>query len=111
MKSSTFFLFLCLRLAMSHNLKPEIIPAILDELKMNWPIIQNKLIEANDFTKIIKHLSHNGYRISFSLNQTFQPYQSYLIFSNLRNFKWNLPTYTPILVMSRIQNELELKSS
>ena len=53
-------------------------------------------------------MSFNGHQINFSQNQTYQPYQSYLIFTNLRNFKWNLPTYTPILIVSRFQNEMEL---
>ena len=53
-------------------------------------------------------MSFKGHQINFSQNQTHQPYQSYLIFTNLRNFKRNQPTYAPILVVSRIQNETEL---
>ena len=111
MNTYSFFLFLCLSLGFSksNHVKPDMIPAILDELKINQPIIKNELIDAKDLTKIVKHLCNNGQRVSFSSNQSFQPYQSYLIFANLKNFKWNLPTYAPTLVVSRIQNEVQLE--
>ena len=80
----------------------------LDELDINQPIIQNELIDDKELTKIVKQLYNNGQRVSFRSKQTHQPFMSYLIFTNLKNFKWNLPSYVPILVVSRIQNEVEL---
>ena len=84
------------------------IPAILDEFKIHHPIIINSLFDAKDLISIVKCMSLRGHIISFSQKTIDQPYQSYLIFTNLSNFKWVLPTYAPILVVSRIQNEMEL---
>ena len=111
MESLILFPFFCLYLgfANSNYVKPDDIPPILDEFKINQPIIQNTLLDSKDLTNIVKYLSFKGYSLGFRQNQTFQPYQSFLIFTNLRNFKWNLPTYAPILVITRIQNEIDLK--
>ena len=84
------------------------IPTILQEFKIHQPITQNILINAKDFRSIVKSMYLRGQRIQFSQNAIDQPYQSYLIFTKLSNFKWNLTTYAPILVVSRIQNEIEL---
>ena len=84
------------------------IPFILDEFKIHHPIIINNLIDTKDLVSIIKCMSFLGHQINFSQNQSYKPYQSYLIFTNLKNFKWNQPTYGPILVVSKFQNEIEL---
>lgn len=110
MKSNICLLF-CLYLGFfkSSNGLPDDIPSILDEFKIRHPIIINTLIDDKDLVSTVKYMSFKGHQINFSQNQTHhQPYQSNLIFTNLRNFKWNLPTYAPILVVSRIKNEMEL---
>lgn len=100
---------LYLEFANSDYVNPDHIPPILDEFQIYHPIVQNELLDANYFTAIVKHLSFKGYRLGFNQNKTTLSYQSFLIFTNLRNFKWNLPTYSPILVISRIQNDIDLK--
>lgn len=111
MESLILFRIFCLYLgfAKSDSVKPDNIPPILDQFKINDPVIQNTLLDANDMTNIVKYLSFKGYTLGFSQNKTALTYQSFLIFTNLRNFKWNIPTYAPILVISRIQNEIDLK--
>ena len=84
------------------------IPFILDEFKIRHPIINNNLIDTKDLVRIVKCMSFLGHQINFSQNRSYQPYQSYLIFTNLKDFKWNQPTYGPILVVSKFQNEVDL---
>ena len=108
---NTEYLLFCLFLGFFKSTygSSDYIPSILDEFKIHHPIIINSLFDANDLMSIVKCMSFKGHRINFSQNRSYQPYQSYLIFTNLRNFKWNLPTYVPILVVSRIKNENDLK--
>ena len=86
----------------------DVIPSILDEFNIHHPILVNTLIDAKDLLSIVKCISFKGHQITFSQNPSYQPYQSYLIFTNLSNFTWVLPTYAPILVVSTIQNDMEL---
>ena len=110
LKNTTCILFcLCIGFFDSSYGSLNEIPAILDEFQIHHPIIINTLIDAKNLMSIVKCMSFKGHRINFSQNRSYQPYQSYLIFTNLRNFKWNLPTYVPILVVSRIKNENDLK--
>ena len=87
---------------------PNSIPSILDKFNIHHPIVINMMIDAKYLMSIVKCMSLEGQRIIFRQNQIDQPYQSYLIFTNLGNFKWNQLTYVPILVVSRIKNEVEL---
>ena len=84
-------------------------PAILDEFKIHHPIIINKIVDTKDLVCIVKSMSFQGHQIHFIQNGIDLPYQSYLIFTNLRNFEWNQPTYVPILVVSKIENENDLE--
>ena len=110
MLKGNIFLLFCLHLMSCTNCISDFnsLPAILEEFKINKPIILNTKLGTNDLANVVKHLSFKGFSISFSQNkQNNLPYQSYLIFSNLRNFKWNQTTYAPILVVSRIKNEID----
>ena len=107
---NSLFLLICLKFGIfrcSYGLLDDV-PFILDEFKIHHPIIINNLIDTKDLVSIIKCMSFLGHQINFSQNQSYKPYQSYLIFTNLKNFKWNQPTYGPILVVSKFQNEIEL---
>ena len=86
-------------------------PSILDQFKICHPIIINTLIDANALMSIVKCMSSEGQQINFNQNGIDLPYQSYLIFTKLRNFTWNSPTYAPILVVSRIENENDLNKA
>ena len=107
------FLFLCLHLGFvkcNYGMIKDKIPPILDEFKINQPIIRNALLDSKDLTNIVKRLCLKGYSINFSKNHTDYTYQSFLIFTNLTNFKWSPTSYAPILVVSRIQNQIKLKA-
>ena len=88
---------------------PDDIPSILDEFNIYHPIIINTMTDTKDLMRIVKSMSFNGQSINFNKNRINPLYQSYLIFTNLRNFKWHEPTSAPILVVSRIRNEIDLK--
>ena len=67
------------------------------------------MTDTKDLMRIVKSMSFNGQSSNFNKNKINPLYQSYLIFTNLRNFKWHEPTSAPILVVSRIKNEIDLK--
>ena len=110
LKNTKCLLVFCLYLKFFQSTygSPDVIPSILDEFKIHHPILVNTLIDAKDLVSIVKYISFKGHQITFSQNPSYQPYQSYLIFTNLSNFTWVLPTYAPILVVTKIQNEMEL---
>ena len=88
---------------------PDDIPSILDEFNIYHPIIINTMTDTKDLMRIVKSMSFNGQSINFNENKINRLYQSYLIFTNLKNFKWHEPTSAPILVVSTIKNEIDLK--
>ena len=88
----------------------QIIPFILDEFHIHQPIVLNYLLDTTDFTKIVKNLSYQGQRSCFNHNPRSNYYQSYVIFTDLSNSKWNPKTCAPILVISNIENEVDLKN-
>ena len=89
---------------------PDILPNIIEEFKIYQPtILLNNTFEIKNMTQIVKNLSNQGYLIRFSQKQLNQ-YQSGIVFTDdLTQFKWNIPNYAPILVVSRIETENELK--
>ena len=89
---------------------PDIFPAVMEEFRIYQPIIQGENMSTRkEMIDILKVLNFNGYSIGFGLKQ-FNQYQSCIIFTvDLTQFKWNNPTYAPILVVSKIQNEEDLK--
>ena len=79
---------------------PDDIPSILDEFNIYHPIIINTMTDTKDLMRIVKSMSFNGQSINFNKNKINRLYQSYLIFTNLKNFKWHEPTSAPILVVN-----------
>ena len=91
------------------NVLPDILPSILEEFRINQPIISDDMLGKKEIIEVVKKLNYQGYSIGFSQKQ-FNPYQSYVIFTDsLIKFKWNNPTYTPILVVSKMQTKDDLK--
>ena len=87
---------------------PDILPAIMDEFRIYQPITQFDMLKMKEKIEVVKTFNYHGYSIGFSLKQLNQ-YQSSVIFTDdLTKFKWNDPTYVPILVVSKIQNEEDL---
>ena len=87
-----------------------ILPAIMDEFKIYQPIILGTTSTSKrEMIGFIKNFNYHGYSIAL-LQKPSNPYQSYIIFNDdLTQFKWNNPTYAPILVVSNIQSEGDLK--
>ena len=89
---------------------PDILPSIMNEFKIYQPtIIQGAMLEMKKMTKVVKNFNYQGYSIGFSQKQ-LNRYQSGVILTNdLSQFKWNNPTRAPILVVSTIETEEDLK--
>ena len=91
-----------------HAIPPDILPTILDEFRIYQPITQFDMLKMKEKIEVVKTFNYHGYSFGFSLKQPNQ-YQSSVIFTDdLTKFKWNDPTYVPILVVSKIQNEEDL---
>ena len=88
---------------------PDILPTIMDEFRIYQPIILGDMSTMKELVEVVKNLNYQGYSIGFNQKQLNQ-YQSCVIFTDdLTQFKWNSPTYGPILVVSKIQSEEDLK--
>ena len=72
-------------------------------------ILGDKSTSKKELIEVVKNLNYHGYSIGFGQKQLNQ-YQSCVLFmDDLTQFKWNNPTYNPILVVSRIRTEQDLK--
>ena len=94
----------------SNAITPEILPAIMDEFKIQQPIIHShgKMSESAQMIEVVKIFNYQGYSIGFSQKQ-LDKYQSSIIFTDeLKQFKWTDPTFVPILTVSMIQTEEDL---
>ena len=90
-------------------LLPNNLPSILKEFRIIQPLILNYMLERKEMIQVVKNLNYHGYSSGFSYKQ-FDPYQSCIIFrENLTEFKWNNPTYTPIVVVSKMETMEDLK--
>ena len=86
-----------------------ILPTIMDEFRIYQPILLGDASKMKEMIEAVKKLNYHRYSIGFGQKQLNQ-YQSYIIFTaDLTQFKWNNPTYAPILVVSKIQIEEDLK--
>ena len=95
-------------LVAGHNI-PNFLPAILNEFRIYQPIIHGNISTKKEIIKVVHNLNYHGYSIGFGQKQLNQ-YQSYIIFTDdITQFRWNNPTYSPILVVSAIQTEEDLK--
>ena len=89
---------------------PNILPSIMEEFTIYQPTIISSMLKIKEITEVVKNFNHWGYSIGFSQNQLINQYQSSVIFTDiLTKFKWNNPTYAPILVVSKIATKEDLK--
>ena len=87
----------------------DILPTIMDEFRIYQPILLGDTLKMKEMIEVVKKLNYHRYSIGFGQKQLNQ-YQSYIIFTaDITQFKWNNPTYAPILVVSKIQTEEDLK--
>ena len=88
---------------------PNFLPTILNEFRIYQPIINDNISTKKEIIEVVHNLNYHGYSIGFGQKQVSQ-YQSYIIFTDdITQFRWNNPTYSPILVVSEIQTEEDLK--
>ena len=82
----------------------------MDEFRIYQPNILVDMLKMKEMVEVVKNLNYEGYSIGFSLKQLTNQYQSFVIFTDdLTQFKWNVPTYATILVVSKIESEQDLK--
>ena len=92
---------------------PDILPTLLEEFNIYQPILFcDSKVEMDKMTKAVKALNYWGYSIGVSQKgkTQYNPYQSHVVFTDVpTQFKWHSATYAPILVVSRIETEEDLK--
>ena len=87
----------------------DILPTIMDEFRIYQPILLSDTSKRKEMIEVVKKLNYHRYSIRFGQKQPNQ-YQSCIIFTaDLTQFKWNTPTNAPILVVSKIETDEDLK--
>ena len=111
MISNVFALSISLNFGLAiSNTVVDILPNFMEEFRIYQPIILNDMLEMKNMKEVVKNLNYQGYSIGFGQKQILNKYRSYVIFTDhLTQFKWNIPTYAVMLVVSKIQNEEDLK--
>ena len=71
------------------------------------PIIVDKLLNDKQRINILKSFSKHGHNAYFKSNDDYID-QSYIIFSEIDNFSWEIQSDAPSLIISKIVNETEL---
>ena len=84
----------------------KVLDALMKKFKVSHPIILNTNSKINIEVALFKMLSFNGHITSFNKNHSLG-YQSYIIFSELQKFIWDIQTNVPVFVVSKIQHEKE----
>ena len=92
------------------NILEDTISFVIKEFQINQPIIENKLLSKNSFIDLMKKLSSSGHSTGFCEKKNHHQYQSYIIFTQIRNFNWTFRTKAAVLVVSDIQNEKDLSN-
>ena len=106
---NAYKLSMCLNFGLAISTFIDILPNIMDEFKIYQPVILDDMSEMN-MKEVVKHFNFLGYSVGFSQKQMTQ-YQSFIIFTNhLNQFKWKNATYSPILVVSKIESDNVLKA-
>ena len=83
-----------------------VLDAMMKKFFMSDPIILDTNSKIKEKMELFKMLSHNGHITSFNQNHS-NGYQSYVMFSELPKFKWDIQTNAPVFVISRILQEKE----
>ena len=105
------FIFLALAVGISASSTLEDnLSFVIKEFQINQPIIQNKLLSQNSFIRLFKKLFSNGHSTGFCQNNIHYQYQAQIIFTGINNFNWTFQTKAPVLVVSDIQNEMDLNN-
>ena len=74
------------------NILEDTISFVIKEFQINQPIIENKLLSKNSFIDLMKKLSSSGHSTGFCEKKNHHQYQSYIIFTQIRNFNWTFRT-------------------
>ena len=111
MKISLFKLLLCSIMCFGDCLIPSnILTAIMDRFQVYHPIIfVNNFLTVSEQAKLFRDFSKYGVKISFNCYENMDIHQSYVVFSELSDFKWEIQTNGPILVITEIQEETNLQ--
>ena len=89
------------------NESANIILAIMDYFKICNPIIINTILKPSKAMKLFKVFSYHGQQITFNRRNNSNS-ESFIVFTEIINFKWKIQTDASILVVTKIEDESNL---
>ena len=91
MKSILFKLLLCKIMCFGDCFIPSnVLTAIMDRFQVHHPIIfVNDFLTVNEQAKLFRDFSKYGVKISLNYYDNMDIHQSYVVFSELFDFKWD----------------------
>ena len=96
-------------LLMKCHAVPDILTTIMDEFRIYQPFILGDILKLKEMVEVVKNLNYHGYSIGFSQKQLHMHQSCVVFIDDITQFKWNNPTYVPILVVTKIKTEDDLK--
>ena len=89
---------------------PDIIVDITEHFKIHNPtiIVNNTNFKTIDQIKLFKMFMNQGHEISFNFEDSKRN-QSFVVFSQMQNFHWEIHTEVAALVVSKIQNSTDFE--
>ena len=86
-------------------LSPDIIIDMTEHFKIHNPtiIVNDTNFKTIDQIKLFKMFMNHGHEISFNFEDSKRN-QSFVVFSQMQNFHWEIHTEVPVLVVSKILN-------
>ena len=91
-------------------LSPDIIVDMTEHFKIHNPtiIVNNTNFKTIDQIKLFKMFMNQGHEISFNFEDSKRN-QSFVVFSQMQNFHWEIQTEVAALVVSKIQNSTDFE--
>lgn len=105
-----FFQILCLNVVTIMSFPPEnVMLALMEKFQIYNPVVINTLPKTNQYenVKLFKLLSNIGHITSFK-NITNHPFQSFIVMTDLHNFKLEIQSKAPTIVITDINSKLDL---
>ena len=97
-------LMVCFTYVKCSSFPLKILDAMMKKFMVLNPTILNTSLKTNDKLALLKMLSYNGHTTCFNKSRSHGS-QSYVVFSGLQKFKWEIQTDAPVLVVSRFLHE------
>ena len=100
--------FSCIPIIVKSNVQSSDLITIIDQFKMSLYVFKHECFTFAEKNRLIKKFSGRGNMINFD-QQTFSPYESFITCtSNLTGFSLKLHTKAPVVVITKIESEIDL---